>query len=58
MIIAWSLFLIGAFATIIHILHFALHSKEIEKDGKFEKIRNNMWIYFIITICSAQYIWG
>lgn len=58
MIIAWSLFLIGTFATIIQFLYFTLHIKEIEKDNKLEKVRNTMWIYFIIAICSAQYIWG
>lgn len=58
MIIAWCLFIVSVFAVIIHILYISMHFKELEIKNKFKKVRNNMWIYFIIAICSAQYIWG
>lgn len=52
MIIAWGLFIISVFCSFIYSLGILFKEMRGKRDGA------NFLIYFIIALCSAQYIWG
>ena len=55
MIIAFALFIVSCVAVITS---FIIFITEKRRNYEWKEARDNLWIYFIILICSAQYIWG
>ena len=52
MIIAWGLFIVGCFCSLLFLLGILIESLRSINDGL------NFAIWFLLTLCSAQYIWG
>ena len=52
MIIAWILFVIGCYGSVVFFME--MYRASI----KTREHKINVWLYFIIAVCSAQYIWG
>ena len=52
MIIAWGVFILGCFCSILFLLGIFIKDLRAQKDGF------NFMCWFVTTLCAAQYIWG
>ena len=55
MIIAWGMFILSIVLTLVLMYGFAIYSAEKVKE---KQLGLSIFFWFVITLVSAQYIWG
>lgn len=55
MIIAWAVFIVGIICSSVWLISCLFDDKEERTQRKSVL---NFWLWFVVTSCSAQFIWG